>query len=68
MTTETKFMPKELSDLDLAFPTKYEELLPPFHEIPEQFKDMNDRSKWSQLVGDWLGSITKQPFDTSKHA
>lgn len=52
--SEVMFMPKELSDVERAFGGKMSELLPEWGEIPESFRDMNDRSKWSQLVSDWF--------------
>ena len=47
-------MPQEVSDLDLVFPTRYRELLPRWEEIPEEFRDMNNRSKWMRLISDWF--------------
>lgn len=42
----------EISDLDLAFPARAMEWLPPMNEIPEQFKNPNSKEKWNRLFND----------------
>jgi hypothetical protein len=71
-TTAISYLPQEVSDLDLAFPTRHEELLPKWEDIPENFRNMNDRSKWAQLVSDWfyyglskLEGKTKEGIDST---
>lgn len=45
---------KEVSDLDIAFGGRTRELLPPYEEIPEEFKRMSSRNKWVSMVEDWF--------------
>ena len=54
MKTAAKFMPVELSDLDLAFPAKVSQLMPKYTDIPKEFTDFNRHNKWQQMVSDWF--------------
>jgi hypothetical protein len=44
--------PMPVSDLDLAFGGKVEDLMPPYREIPETFRNWNERH--SKLAGRWF--------------
>lgn len=43
---------KEVSDVDLAFPTSVKNMIPLYEDIPEEFKSMNN--KWSRIVSYWF--------------
>lgn len=49
MNTET-FQPEDVSNLDMAFGGKIENLLPPYNAIPEQFK--NGVTEWNRFFSD----------------
>lgn len=55
----------EVSPLDMAFPTTVKHLMPPYAEIPAEFK--NDRTVWNRLVSDWffcgVKNLTLTPKD-----
>lgn len=42
--------PTDVSDLDLAFPARGEELTPPFYSLPSDFQDLSNR--WCGVVED----------------
>lgn len=42
----------DVTDLDLAFPTKAMDILPPYKDIPEEFK--RDYHKWAKVALDWF--------------
>lgn len=42
----------EVSGLDVVFPTRAMEILPPYKDIPAEFK--NDSNRWVQVVSDWF--------------
>jgi hypothetical protein len=44
--------PQEVQDVDLAFGGNMEELLPPYKEIPDEFKDNN--TEWNRIVSQWF--------------
>ena len=44
----------EISDADIVFGGKISELLPGYNEIPSEFRNMNSRNKWNQMVNDWF--------------
>lgn len=47
--------PKEVSGADVAFGVgAVDALMPPMSEIPEEFRNLNSRSKWSKLQSDWF--------------
>lgn len=43
-------LPHPVSDIQIAFPASLGELLPPWEIIPEDFKDLNDRTDWNRFV------------------
>lgn len=46
--------PKEVSNLEVVFPgNAMQELLPPYDEIPEEFKE-SDGTKWNVLFTKWF--------------
>jgi hypothetical protein len=51
---QAPYLPVELSDLDIAFPAKVSHLMPKREDIPADFRFMNSRNKWNQLVSDWF--------------
>lgn len=40
---------KPVSDAQLAFPATIDEYLPPWDDIPEEYRDMNSTNKWRKL-------------------
>jgi hypothetical protein len=47
--------PIQINDSRLGFKTpSMSELLPPYAEIPKEFKDFNGRNKWLQTTTDWF--------------
>ena len=50
MSTERK--PIEVNDVDVAFGGKVDEILPPWKDIPEEFK--GGRSPWVDWQSDWF--------------
>ncbi len=45
---------KEVSDLDIAFSSNVDHLLPAWDDIPEEFK--RGRTKWNKIISDWFFS------------
>ena len=43
---------KEVGDLDLAFPTGVQHLMPRMSDIPKEFHD--GKTPWNKLVGQWF--------------
>ena len=50
--------PKPVTDLDLAFGGRINELLPPYLDIPEDFK--RDRSPWNHWQREWFFNGLKE--------
>lgn len=46
--------PQPVSDPQLAFPAGIMELLPPYADIPDDFK--NDRTPWNKIISRWFYS------------
>jgi hypothetical protein len=44
---------QEISDVTLAFPADVLRLMPPYEEIPEEFKQFPG-GKWNKLFSDWF--------------
>lgn len=44
--------PIDVADLDLAFPAQVKHLMPPYEEIPEQFR--GGQSPWTRVVQTWF--------------
>ena len=44
----------EVTPLDAAFGGGAMKILPPYKDIPDEFKDWNSRNKWVQVVTDWF--------------
>lgn len=49
-----KIEPKKCSDVDVAFPTGVKAFLPPYSEVPDEFK--NRSNKWARVVSKWFFS------------
>ncbi|RKN75023.1 hypothetical protein [Paenibacillus ginsengarvi] len=47
-----KIAVQEVTDLNLAFGGDMKKLLPPYNEIPQEFR--SERSKWNKVVSDWF--------------
>lgn len=45
---------QEISAPMLAFPASVKHLMPKYKDIPDEFKDWNNRNKWSKLVTTWF--------------
>lgn len=50
--TVNRYVPKEVTDVDLAFGGRTDELLPPVEEIPTEFFD--DNNLWSKQIFKWF--------------
>ncbi len=66
-----KIQVQEVTDLDIVFGGRAMELLPPYSEIPEEFRD--GRTKWNKVVSDWFFCglknckwVPKEGIDTGK--
>ena len=64
---------QEVSIIDVAFGGNIKKLLPKWEEIPEEFKNMNNSTKWNKVVSDWFFCglknaewIPKDGIDSSK--
>lgn len=70
MSNETKApakwaQPSQVSTLNTAFGT-LRGLLPAMHEIPEDFRDMNARTKWHRMQAQWMFNGLKGDRWTAK--
>lgn len=63
MTTGKKFMPMEVTDAQMAFgggelipyaDWAGSDFMPAREDIPEDFLNMNDRTKWNRLTSKWF--------------
>lgn len=43
-----------LDDLELAFPSGALEWMPPWDEIPAEFRNMNRATEWNEIVSQWF--------------
>jgi hypothetical protein len=64
---------QEVNRVDIAFGGNMAKLLPKYEDIPKEYKNMNDTTKWNKLVLDWfycgLKSLKLKPkvgVDTNK--
>ncbi|MCR4341617.1 MAG: hypothetical protein NUW01_17215 [Gemmatimonadaceae bacterium] len=46
----------EISGLDAAFPADALSWMPPWDEIPPEFRDMNRGTEWNRIVRQWFFS------------
>ena len=47
--------PQPVDDATLAFPASVvERLMPPYNEIPKEFKNWNNETSWNKLTGRWF--------------
>ena len=46
--------PHEVDDVTIAFPANLGDLLPPYDEIPEEFRDMNARGPYQKFQAKWF--------------
>ena len=47
-----EILPKEVSDVEIAFSSNIDKLLPAHNEIPEEFNDWDN--KWSKIASGWF--------------
>lgn len=52
MTETTKWIPMDVDDLTLAFPASVRKMMPPYEEIPREFR--HSSNKWNKLFSDWF--------------
>lgn len=51
---------KEISTATMAFPAYVSNLMPSYDEIPKEFKNWNNQTKWNRLFNDWFfGGLSK---------
>jgi hypothetical protein len=54
MTAKTEWLPIEVDDITLTFPTNIvQKYMPPMKDIPKEFH-MTSRNKWNNFVADWF--------------
>lgn len=53
-TKSTLFQVRDISDIERAFPTSIKDFMPPYSEIPEEFKNQNRQTKWNEIVSHWF--------------
>lgn len=58
MKTASMFQAVDVSDLELAFGGDMSKLMPPYVDIPAQFKKPRG-TKWNELASDWFFSGVK---------
>ncbi|MGG6309839.1 hypothetical protein [Paenibacillus macerans] len=51
-----EYFPKYVTEIELASGGDMKKLLPKYEEIPEEFKDMNNRTKWNKFISQWFYS------------
>lgn len=64
--------PLEVTDVDLTFGGGMEKLLPPYEEIPEEFR--SSKTEWNRIVSQWFFGglpqgtefIPKEGIDSNK--
>lgn len=63
---QTAWLPIPVTDLEIAFPVSVRHLIPPYEEIPSEFKKVNG-TKWNQLFNEWffdgVSSLRLKPKD-----
>ena len=47
-----EYLPHELTNLDVAFGVGVEKIMPPYSDIPDEFK--HGHTKWNDLMNDWF--------------
>jgi hypothetical protein len=52
VTQERLYTPQDVDDADVAFGIQDISAMPPYSEIPKEFKD--DRNPWTQLQSEWF--------------
>ena len=63
----------EVSIADVAFGCNALKIMPKYEDIPDEFKNFNNQTKWNQLITDWffcglskLKTIPKNGVDEKK--
>ena len=50
----------EISEAEMAFPARVDHILPKWKDIPDEFKNLNNGTKWNKLFSAWFFSgLTK---------
>lgn len=47
-------IPQEVTGIELAFGGNVEKLLPRYKDIPGEFKDMSNQTKWNMFISRWF--------------
>lgn len=47
-------LPLEIDEARSVFPANIDELIPPYREIPEEFRDLNGRNEYIKFQMDWF--------------
>jgi len=55
----------EITDVELAFPARALEWMPPMEAIPPEFHDMNGQTEWNRIARAWF--YTGLPSTTGFH-
>lgn len=54
MTAE--WTPKKLTVAQIIFPTFITDMMPPYADIPDEFKELNRRNFWQKLQSKWFSA------------
>ena len=54
MRSKAPLLPKPVDNADLVFPTSTADMLPPYEDIPKEFKDWNHQIQWTKLARNWF--------------
>lgn len=46
--------PHTIDEVTMAFPADVENLMVPYKDIPEEFRDLNKENIWIKLISDWF--------------
>ena len=49
-----EILPHEVTGIELAFGGDMKKLLPNYEDIPKEFKDMNNQTKWNKFISQWF--------------
>jgi hypothetical protein len=67
MTHDSKrWLPQDIDRITMAFPASVRHLMPAYEEIPDEFRNLNSRSKWARMFSDWFYAGLKDIKTTPK--
>lgn len=54
MLSMPELIPQEVTATELVYGGEVNKLLPKYEDIPDEFKDMNRRTKWNEFISSWF--------------